>query len=737
MANNLMIRIFLLLLFFSPLTLRAQFTYFLEQGIPVHDLNNNPLSMPWAGGLNAAQYNTMDLDQDGIDDLVLFDRMANKVITFLNQGNVYVPAPEFESLFPDEVMSWLLLRDYNCDGKKDIFTGDNLGIKVFLNTTVAGENLSWQHFLFSSGSNSKSTVILTKGSTSKVNLQIQFDDMPSISDLDGDGDLDIINIQYAGSSIEFHQNLGMELYGTCDSLEFERVSRNWGNVRECHCGEFAFNGLSCPPHSGGRTKHAGGKSLLMLDVNGDQQKDLLLSEAECSQMFVLPNQGTTSDPTINSFSAFPADHPPNMIYASPYFEDLDFDGIKDLIVSPNIFSKEVPNTDLQRSNWFYKNTGSTASPEFSFVEPDFLQKHMIDAGDNSIPAFTDYDGDGDFDMFISKHAAENFSSAVYLYENTGKATSPSFKLTDEDYLGFSDVSLYNVKIQFTDINSDNTVDLVFTGTGVNNNVTNLYYLPNKDHSSLDFTGSSVQLIPFSLTLSENVYVTDVDDDGLPDILAGRRGGELEYWKNNGIKGAPSFQLEQEHFLGFASSILRQNITCATGDLDTDGKPDLVVGDHNGTLGIISDFRNVTSAEEAIAHNIIFNAELEIYTPKNLGGMVWPVLVNLFGSNRPAVVVGNTLGGLHFLRPDEGQSLPPNPVFDVYPNPLSKTDVLKIKSDRMGTARILSVLGQQLSEAVVIQANQIYEFTLPPLAAGLYLLQFTSNKKPHIERFVIK
>ena len=56
--------------------------------------------MPWAGGLNAAHYNTMDLNHDGKDDLVLFDRTADKVITFLQQNNQYQYAPDYESFFP-------------------------------------------------------------------------------------------------------------------------------------------------------------------------------------------------------------------------------------------------------------------------------------------------------------------------------------------------------------------------------------------------------------------------------------------------------------------------------------------------------------------------------------------------------------------------------------------------------------------------------------------------------------
>src|SRR5687768_3282883 len=137
-----MVRVVCFFLFFLPLASQAQFTYFLDQSIVVQDQGGN-LAHPWAGGLNAAAFNTMDLNGDGADDLVLFDRMAGKVITFINADNQYVPAPEFENFFPGDVTNWLLLRDYNCDGRKDIFTGDVLGIKVYKNTTPDGGNLQW------------------------------------------------------------------------------------------------------------------------------------------------------------------------------------------------------------------------------------------------------------------------------------------------------------------------------------------------------------------------------------------------------------------------------------------------------------------------------------------------------------------------------------------------------------------------------------------------------------------
>src|SRR6478609_12065035 len=140
--------IILLLILLFPSALHAQFTYVVDQTVPVKDLQGNTLDMAWAGGLNAAQYNSIDLNGDGKDDLAIFDRMANKVITFVNENNQYRYAPEFETLFPDGITNWLLLRDYNCDGKKDIFTGDIFGMKIYTNTTIAGGHLSWKQFLF-------------------------------------------------------------------------------------------------------------------------------------------------------------------------------------------------------------------------------------------------------------------------------------------------------------------------------------------------------------------------------------------------------------------------------------------------------------------------------------------------------------------------------------------------------------------------------------------------------------
>lgn len=736
-----MVRAAYIFLLLMPLAAMAQFTYTLDASIPVQNSEGEDLSLAWAGGLNAVQFNTMDLDGDGQEDLVLFDRMAGKVITFIVSEGQHVPAPEFEELFPEGIYNWVLLRDFNCDGKKDIFTGDVLGIKVYRNVTSTPGVLLWEQHLFETGfSGARSQVLLTENPATgiKVNLQLQFDDLPSINDVDGDGDIDILNIQYTGRTVEFHRNMRVENGLPCDSLEYVRITRAWGNFSECGCGLFSFDGKPCDDNHGGRTQHAGGKSLLTLDINGDQVQDLIFSEAECTRLFALPNNGTVDDPVINSFAPFSEAKPANfVIFPAAYYEDVDMDGKKDLITSPNIFSKEFLNSDLNHSTWFYKNTGTDLNPSFSFMQDDFLQARMIDVGDNAVPAFTDIDGDGDFDMLVSSHSSPEFTSTVRLYENTGSAAAPAFKLVADDFLGFSDSRFFNVKIQIVDINSDQTQDLVFSATHFDTYETHVYYFKNKSQSILDVGGVALEQLDFSLTSSENVYFNDINGDGLPDLLAGRSEGNLEYWKNNGIPGAPSFVLEDNRYLGLEPSPLRQNLAAAVADLDADGKVDLVLADQTGKLSIVTDFKNFTGTAEDFHRDIVFAKSRSAYTQKNLGGKTWPAVVNLFNSNKPAIAVGNILGGIHILKHDEGRSLPEIPEVQIYPNPALLNDVLHIRADRQGTAEIISLLGQQLSTPVVIAANQVYRYTLPPLAAGLYLLKFTSNGKSHAHRFVIQ
>lgn len=719
--------LFFLTVFLLPQALAAQFTYQIDQSIPV-EMDGKTLALPWAGGLNSAQLNTLDLNGDTKQDLAIYDRGAAKIFTFLNLNNKWEYYPEYESLFPAEVSQWMLLRDFNCDGKKDLFTSDPFGIIVFVNTTKPGKNLSWRAY-------HPGSPLLTKGFSSSINLKVNEADIPAIDDIDGDGDLDVLNVKFVGAgTVEYHKNLSMERTGRCDSMQLERVTQNFGGFEECSCGKFAF-GKTCAQLGGGRTEHSGGKTLLTFDMDSDGDRELLFSEESCARVYLLKNNGDKNFAVMTDAVTFPSSMPiTTLTFPATFLEDVDFDGKADLLASPNVYARTYSSSsDLQNSVWLYANTGTSQNPTFTFSKSNFLQEDMIDVGDNASPAFADYDADGDLDMFIGIYAMRDFIGTIYQFENTGTLSSPSFRLLTKDYASLSALQSFNLKPQFADMNSDGLLDLVMTATDLRKGTTSAFFLPNQTDKGMSFSTLFITPITFKLGQSENILINDINQDGLPDIIRGTSTGAVEYWKNT---GSTNFMLEDGSYLGLGASTSRQSPALSIADLDADGRDDLVIGDQRGAVTIFGDIRS-NNPSPIGSTDAIYNPLLKTYTTKNLGGKVQPVAVNLFNTDKPSIIVGNSTGGIYILKNDEGKELPPDPVILLYPNPTSSTDGLYIKPDRNVLVEFFSILGQRVSESYFIPANQVYSFAFPGLGSGIYIARFTISGKSSAQKFIIR
>ena len=127
-------------------------------------------------------------------------------------------------------------------------------------------------------------------------------------------------------------------------------------------------------------------------------------------------------------------------YTTPALGDLDGDGDLDLVVGE---SSGALN--------YYRNDGGPGAPDFQLVSDEYQD---IDIGRRSVPALVDLDGDGDLDLAVGSEI-----SGLRLFLNEGTAREPAFVETEP--FG-PEVPAYTTPA-FADINGDGRLDLLAGG----------------------------------------------------------------------------------------------------------------------------------------------------------------------------------------------------------------------------------------------------------------------------------
>lgn len=715
--------------------LAQSFSFQWDSTVPV-TMQGKMFLNPWAGGLNNAQFSKMQLNDDGIEDLVVFERSSHSVNTFLAvpqaTGLQWKHAPEYETRFPTDMLHWMLLVDFDQDGRKDLFTSTNGGIRVFKNIPSAN-GFAWSLI---------ANPLLTQGFSGNINLYVQSTDLPAIADIDDDGDIDILTFDFTGTSVELHQNLSKEQKSN-NPFVFKKMTTNWGRFSATSfCDQYNFN---LPPadaalqnSSNARIAHAG-NALWIGDLNGDGKKDVLHGHVACDNVVMLTNVGGNGMATLigSAKSSFPAVTPINFpVFPSPYLEDIDGDGQKDLIASPSSTDLATnPLLNLRQSNWLYKNEGTTTNPKFTYRQMDFLQDGMIDLGENATPALTDIDGDGDLDLvagYGGLRTTNGYRAGIAFFRNTGNTTQAAFEFINEDFLGLStqlfkkeNVSLVNTKPFFADLNSDGTTDLGFWATTFRG--MDIRYVPNLaprgKAMQLDTSRITKMPLPKNFANGENLLYYDIDRDGKLDVLVSKNSGNVEFHQNVGSTLSPIYELKSEAFGGIDVDFERRAQGMVVADLNADQKPELIMGDLLGRLRVYQNFTTLTTLKSD--SNLIFNTFSNKSEFIRIGVGLFPAVGDVNGDQLPELLIGSNTGGIRFLKnkSPKGTPIGNELEFFVYPNPTS--NFLYAQVPEKGTLELFSISGQFIRSIVVPQATTELSIDTSKLPTGLFILRFTT------------
>lgn len=689
-------------------------------------INQQTLNNPWAGGLNACQFSMMDLNSDGTNDLIIFDRTNNKLSTFVGnaQSKNYYHAPEYEARFP-VMQNWMQLVDYNKDGTKELFTYTPQGIKVYKQEIV---NNTWEWKLLT-------PLIYTRGFSGLINLLVVATDVPALIDIDDDGDMDVVTFEIAGEYAEMHLNVSMEKYGVPDSLEFVRNGNCWGNFIKDQCNDFILD-FNCSSSENplrrsdpnARELHAG-NAVLIKDLNGDGIKDMLFGHVTCDNIAFLTNTGTNRVGNFTSFSSsFPEKDPIKFnIFPATYSEDIDFDGVNDLIASPNVTANEGNLMDFESSIWYYRNEGSENIPDYQLKQKNFLQDQMVDVGENASPILFDIDGDGDKDLLIGTAGTfgeTDFRASIWLFRNTGTSTRPVFELETKDYLDLSKTfQLINIVPQWADFDNNGTMDLGFAGISGRN--LQYRYIPNRARTRNAVQLNPVEAVPLQLPadtqLGDMPYFYDTDNDGDLDLVLGKTLGNISYYINRGSSGNYNFELQTSSFAGTTPSLSSRYAGVYVQDIDLDGNVDLLVTDQRGKARIYHDgpWGQWTKTDTLL---IDLNT---ITTNPFFGTFLRAIAEDYNGDSKPDLIVGSNAGGLRLFFNKLDVTLPEKDwTLKVYPNPA--TNYINIDSEADATADVFSMQGQLLSKKPIeVKANQKNSINTQNWIPGLYIIRINN------------
>ena len=704
-------------------------------GIEV-DRGSSPLYNAWTGGFNNPVISPIDLNQDGLMDLLIYDKSGLKLMCFINTGSVGQPsyryAPEYDVFFPKGLADWAVVRDYDKDGVPDIFAlVGNVNVEVYHGSRLPGGGLSFTKI--------KDRLIYKYGASGIDGVYAMLDDLPIFMDMDHDGDMDIMGLESTGTRLCLYQNMSQEMgYGN-DSLIYNLTNGCWGNIWAgggCSVTYFSCkDGNPTQPLSTGQRDFGG--TVYGFDYQNDHDVDILLADLSCNSLQFFENDGDSVTPSIGPVDTlFPSyDRSVKMAtFPAAYGVDADNDGYQDLLVSP--FSTNnyyVEKSQDVRCIQFYQNDGA-APPlnRFHYLGDTLLTPTTIDVGTESHSVFFDYNGDGLMDIVVGNFGRFGGRPSLALYVNTGTDTMPRFSELSTDWSGISRFNLSGVFPAFGDMDGDGHPDMV-----IGDQMGHIHLFRNTGIDTATYP-SMTQSNWFGIDAGSGAapFIYDLNGDSLNDLIIGTTDNYIHYYWNYGTRTVPLFSADS------VNSFLGHITTSGTQPVSVEYRSPMIYQEGNQLYlytgsreGCIEKY---LVDKDSLRHGVFTQVSHDVIgTNPGLHSTVSIADINHDGHND--YLLGNVRGGLMIFSDaywGNGISLP-TAVIDVphsddriqiYPVPAR--DLIQCRL-ALGTGRLLSaqlynLLGAVVSAPVTEDSDGL-TLSLTSVPAGIYVIQISDDQ----------
>jgi len=539
-----------------------------------------------------------DMDSDGKPDIILLSATGNNISLLRNissAGNIAFGANvDFAT---GTSPSQLAIGDLDGDGKPDVVVTNVTDgtISVYLNKSQNGN--------FTASSLAPKVDFGTSNSPTLLN----------ISDMDGDGKPDILAVNGTDGSISIFHNTTTA--GVINASSFDVKADI--------------------PAQDAKQVPALLDSFCLGDIDGDGKPDMVVVTDYVAVYHNNPQfvpvisgispangpVGTSATITGKNFNPVAAN---NIVSFGPVKAKVSSASATQLsVIIPAGASYgpiSVVNTDSEL-------TGYSATP---FI-PTFTSKHAISSldfdpkvdlsvsGQISGLSFSDVDGDGKPDMVVSNLNNGYFYASVYRNISTTGSIAASSFAANADFKTEGAPG----PIIMEDINGDGKPDMMVLNK---NNGTVSYLQNNCTPGTINF---ATLVDVGGDSYPTGISIADLDGDGRPDLLVvsatSYTSTPLEISQNISSGGKIAFDREVLYDNG------KQHQAICVGDIDGDGKPDVILGNTDNTLSILQN--------NSVNGNIILSAPIDM--PSVTASISFIKLADINGDGKPDLIIGYT------------------------------------------------------------------------------------------------